>query len=203
MIDATPPMTNMKRKPSSHKYLYWLLWVVACVILWTPPSFSQAVPEYKIKAGYLYRFLSFIDWPDAAFTGPDQPIVICILGSGPFGDFFKPIEGRFVKGRRIAIRNVPRALTRNEIGVCHMLFISASQEDEVESILQMIDGEPVLTVGEVPGFVEQGGMINFVQKENKIRFEINDTAVERVGIQIRSMMKRLAVRIVGGDNVSQ
>lgn len=182
-----------------------LLLVSISVLLFSvgTDAYCKAGPEYQIKAGYIYRFLSFIEWPESAFKKPDQPFTIGILGRNPFGDLFQPIAGTIVNGRTITIRYLPENANAVEIRQCQVLFVAPDRKEMIAAVLDSIDGAPVLTVGETPGFLEQGGMINFVIQDNKIRFEINDAAVEPSGLKIRSMMKRLATRILGGGHASE
>jgi len=41
--------------------------------------------EYLIKAGFIYNFAKFVEWPSTSFPQSDAPIVIGILGTDPFG----------------------------------------------------------------------------------------------------------------------
>jgi hypothetical protein len=52
--------------------------------------------------------------------------------------------------------------------------------------------ERVLTVGETQGFADGGGIINFIEENNKIRFEINAEAARRTGLNISSELLKLA-----------
>jgi hypothetical protein len=51
---------------------------------------------------------------------------------------------------------------------------------------------PVLTVGESPDFIAQGGIINFVRGAGMMRFEIDQEAARRARLQISSRLLRLA-----------
>lgn len=164
---------------------------------------SDPLSEYEIKAGYIYRFLSFVDWPVAAFEKMDQPFTIGVLGSDSLADYLQPLVGTLIDGRPIAIRQIRDVSVGREITECQVLFISAESAESIEGIFKTLKQVPVLTVGEQGGFLEKGGMINFVTYRNKVKFEINDAAVSRSGLTIRSMMKRLAVRIIGGRKASE
>ncbi len=51
----------------------------------------------------------------------------------------------------------------------------------------------LLTVGETPGFLEHGGIINLVEVQGRIRFEINQEAAKRAGLTVSSRLLRLAM----------
>ena len=56
---------------------------------------------------------------------------------------------------------------------CHLLFVSMSERRRSRDILEKIRGAPVLAVGESPDFLDQGGVINFLIKDESVRFDIN------------------------------
>ena len=160
--------------------------------------------QYEVKAGFLYHFLQFAAWPEQPGPGTEKPISIGILGRDDFADAFEPVEGDSVDGRTLVIRRLRGYAPVTSLEQCDLLFISSSLRGEVKRILKSLAGRPVLTVSEVEGFVEAGGMINLLIVESTVRFEINAAAAERVGIEFRSKLLRLAVRVLGsrGDQSS-
>ena len=156
--------------------------------------------EYLIKAGFLYKFLFFVEWPTEVIMKSSDSITIGILGRDPFGDAFEPIEGDIIHNRNIVIKHFEKNVSADYLKQCNLIFISSSIKDNTETILQSIKEYPVLTISEVAGFVDQGGMVNFIMKENRVRFEINREAAERVGIKFRSKLLRVAERVVGAGH---
>ena len=68
------------------------------------------------------------------------------------------IQDRRIKDRPVVIRHIS---TKEELPGCHLLFISPSEKNRLPEILETLKGTSVLTVGEMDGFPEQGGMVNF------------------------------------------
>jgi hypothetical protein len=79
---------------------------------------------------------------------------------------------------------------------CHVLFICLSEKMYIQQIIDSIQGYGVLTVGDMEGFLETGGIINFLTEEKKIRFEFNLDSAERSKLTIRSKLLRLAKRVI-------
>ena len=73
-----------------------------------------------------------------------------------------------------------------------MLFIAGSEEPQLDAILTSVAGAAVLTVGDTPGFVKRGGIIQFVPDGNKVKFEINLAASRRAGLNLSSELLKLA-----------
>ena len=172
--------------------------LAACLLLAVDPAAAAhaqpAASEYDVKAAFLYNFTKFVEWPDAAF--PDDSFRVCVLGEDPFGKSLKALTGQEVAGRRLQVLSFRGGIARPE--ECHVLFISRSEQGRLAEILSGVRNFPVLTVADSRGFLEGGGIINFVLEGSKVRFEINQEAAERTGIKISSKLMSLAKRVKGG-----
>jgi len=140
--------------------------------------------EYEIKAAYLYNFTKYVDWPSYGDT-----ITIGVLGNNPFGGALAPLNGKIVKGRRLAIKQLDSVRDAHS---CQVIFVSASERQRLPEIFEDLKSGQILTVGEMQGFAEGGGIINFVEENNKVRFEINAEAARRTGLSISSELLKLA-----------
>lgn len=152
--------------------------------------------EYSLKAGFLYKFLLFAQWPEAAFSDPEAPIIIGIHGENPFGDLFDMVAGQSVNGRKLLIKHLEQTAAGPLLEQCHLLFITASMAGREEAVLAALHRRPVLTVSELTGFAEKGGMIHFRMNDDKVSFVINKTAADRVGIKLRAKLLRVAARVL-------
>lgn len=156
------------------------------------PTFARGEPpvrEYAVKAAFLYNFAKFVEWPADAFADPASPLVLCVLGEDPFGDAFKPLKGKTVNGRPLAIRH---AATLDGVGQCHLLFISSSEKPFLSGIISATRGLNVLTVGDMEDFAQDGGIVNLANEENRIGIEVNLEAVQRTRLKISSKLLALA-----------
>jgi hypothetical protein len=155
---------------------------------------AAATAEYRLKAAFLFKFATYVRWPASTDAATDKPFVIGIIGSDPFGSALDDVvRPQKVQGRPIAIRRLNRP---EEALNCHLVFVSASEETNLTRILAFLRGAPVLTVSDLDRFAENGGMIGLITTEdNRIRFDINNAAVERAGLKASSQLLQLA-RIV-------
>jgi hypothetical protein len=156
--------------------------------------------EYLIKAGFIYNFANLVQWPSSSFAQPDSPIVIVILGEDHFGTTLdRALEGKKVNARSFVIKRaksiseLQRALGPQKD--CQILFVSSSEMPHLTDAIQMLKGVPVLTIGETPGFARNGGIINLILEDNKVRFEVNVAAAKEADLNISSRLLALA-RIV-------
>lgn len=146
---------------------------------------QEDVPlEYQVKAAYLFNFTKFVDWPSRAFTGAG-PLTICVAEASPFG----PVLSGTLAGETAAGRPLAARVVRNPSS-CHVLFIPRGVPAGAH--LRGVGMQPILTVGESPDFLRQGGMINFVLEEGRVRFEIDREAASRTGLMISARLLQLA-----------
>lgn len=146
--------------------------------------------EYKIKAGYLYNFTKFISWPEDSY----QTFNLCILGDDPFGNLIDPIEQRRVSDRPIKLVRLSssHSFSGDKPLYCHILFVSASVTNT-----PTLQGK-TLTVGESPNFAQRGGIIGFINRDGRIKLQINLAAVKQSGLKISAKLLEVADIIDGG-----
>jgi hypothetical protein len=149
--------------------------------------------EYKVKAAYVLNFLKVVDWPAQTFATTNAPIRIGVVGKDPFGPAWDTIAAKIVDGRKLAIQHFAKV---EDLEFCHLLFISRSEEDRLERVLDQIRTAPCLTVSEMDQFIERGGMINFLLIEGRVRFELNVAAAKRAGLALSSQLIRAAERVL-------
>lgn len=153
------------------------------------PAAEAVSREYEIKAAYLHKFINYIEWPGSSLPPAGGTITIGVLGENPFGGALAALNGKQIKGRRLAVREASQA---SDLRGCQIVFISASEKQRMPQILDSLTDARVLTVSETDGFAERGGMINFITERNKVRFQINPDAAHRRGLTISSELLKLA-----------
>jgi hypothetical protein len=171
--------------------------LVAVVVAAPCQARAQSAPptlENDVKAAFLYNFTKFVEWP-APFQ-PEEPFRVCALADTAFiAALDRTIAGETVAGRRL-VREEIRSL--DDVRRCAILYIGTAYADESGPFLAAARDLPVLTVGEGPQFVKQGGAIAFVLENNRVRFDINLRAVQRSGLKASSKLLRVARAVEGG-----
>lgn len=175
----------------------WLICANASLL----PAQAQpgAATEYQVKAAFLYNFAKFVEWPPEALPD-DRPFIIGILGQDPFdGLIDEAVAGKTVRDRRIVVKRYSKMEDAIE---SQILYISASEGENAIRIAKRIGRAPILTVSDADRFAEQGGMVQLMVEQNRVRFAINVAAVERAGLKPSSQLLKLA-RIVTGSGANR
>jgi hypothetical protein len=156
---------------------------------------ADAAGEYDVKAAYLVKLHSFVKTPED-LSRPAGTLSIGILGEDPFGERFKPVEGKPIGGNILVIRRLGNFTEQLRLAECHVLFISKSEQRNLGRIMAALGTKPVLTVSDAEGFVDGGGMICMVLKGNRVRLEVNQQALEAVGLSVPAQLLRSAARVI-------
>ena len=147
--------------------------------------------EYPIKAAYLYKFGNYVEWPRQAFAGAASPLNLCVVGDDPFGSLLdSAVEGQHIDGRAIALRRL-KAIGRDS--GCHILFLGIADPQRAGQALETVRGEAILVVSDARSGAP--GTIQFVLKDNRVRFNIDDDMARGSGLTISSKLLALAVAV--------
>ena len=173
----------------SKKLVLLLLLVPLCAL-------GQAL-EHEVKAAYLFRFLSFVEWPPSSFLRPDSPIVIGVLGDEAVLEELRGIvPGRVVQGRPVAAVRIPLdARPGASLAGVHVLFVARAASAQ---LAQLAPTRGILVVSDSERGLDQGAVVNFVRAEGRLRFEVAVDAAEQRELRISSRMLAVASSVRPG-----
>jgi len=147
--------------------------------------------EHKIKAAYLYNLARYVQWPAEAFGDAKTPFVIGVLGADPIRPDLELIaQTKTVDGRPITLKQFEKP---SDVAFCHILFMSPSVESAAQrKVIERLAGHHVLFVGQTAEFLEHGGVVDFVIRENKIRLVVAIEAAQREDLKISAKLLQVA-----------
>ena len=177
------------------KLLTTLLLAVCTAWVFPGDVFSQAISrEYQLKAMYLRKLPSFVEWPARSASASKAAFQLCTLGDYPFGArLAQEIGGATFGGRSVELRWVHR---EQELEGCEVIFFSRSQAKHYGKILEGLKGKSVLTVGESEGFLEAGGMVEFSFESDRLQMKVNLVAARNANLKMDARLLALAKRVV-------
>lgn len=158
----------------------------------TAAAADNEAGEYAVKAAYLSKFGRYVEWPGATFSSPGAALTLCIAGEDPFGSVLDKVAAdESIGGRPIAVR---RLKTVGRDSGCHILYVGGSDRVRTRQAVEAVRGSGVLTVSDVRG-MEIGAIINFVIKDNRVRFDIDEEAALQNEIAMSSKLLSLALNV--------
>jgi len=164
-----------------------LLFITLCGF---SPQVASEAQEYNLKAAFLYRFTNYIEWYSLA---PEKEFTIGVLGDSPIYDALREIaKTKTVNNKKINVRHFNDL---EEIKGCQILFISKNASNSWDEIVVKAKAENMLTISEEEGCAAKGMAINFVLANETLKFEINKTTIDILGLKISSQLLKLAVYV--------
>lgn len=181
-----------QRRPSAGLSTLVMLIMLLMPILVASQELAMENP-YKVKAAFLRNFAFYVSWPEHLFSESHSPWRIGILGPDPFGAVLEStLEGRTVQNRRFEIF---RAANLNELPMCQIIFIAYPDAAKRRAALDQLKDKPVLTVGDAPEFLQEGGIIAF-QVNDRVRMNINLDQARAVSLSIQTKMLEVSTEIL-------
>ena len=161
-----------------------LLLALSCAALAQPK-------EHEVKAAFLFKFLSFVEWPQEAMR--DGPLVIGVVGAEDIAaELQQIVPGRSVQGRPVTVRRLREGET------AHMIFMGRGESARLRELVRLAPAAPVLVVCDWEGALEQGAVVNFLRGEGRVRFEVALDAAERRNLRISPRMLAVAQSVKPG-----
>jgi len=171
---------------------------------------SSNASEYEMKAAYIYKIMQFVQLPEIKRIGDNgeelKLVNVGVTDKDVLVSFRKVIGGKEISqykdNYKIAVKyvDVKHLADKNALTELDVLFFADTLKYDSREILRTSVKPNILTFGETKGFLESGGIVNFVIVKKKLKFEINKGMAEQAGIKMRSQLLKLAQKIV--DNKS-
>ena len=172
-----------------------VLWIA----LWSPggplraSGAGESDSENAVKAAYLCRLGSFVDWPQSVLN--DEQFTIAVMDDDGVGaELEHLLPHQKIKNRRIQLRRVTSV---REVADAQILYVGPSHRVGLSQIVASTTGRPVLLVTSQEAALDAGSMVNFVMVEHRVRFEISMDASARSNLTIGSELLSVAVRVQG------
>jgi hypothetical protein len=163
-------------------------------------AFAQSepqAPEPRVKAAFLFKFGSYVEWPSGTFASATAPFTIGVMDADALADELATVvAGRSMDGRPVVVRKLRDG---DPIAGLNILFIGKAVNGKLAGILSPMKGRPTLAVTESEGALELGSMINFVIVDGKVRFDISLDPAAAGSLKISSRLLAVARKVMGAS----
>ncbi|MBI4664106.1 MAG: YfiR family protein [Verrucomicrobia bacterium] len=163
-----------------------ILPVLAILAEHLAPSNPDEFKPDEIKAAFLGKIPSYVQWPAKMNGKADDKIVLGLFGDNALKDLLEQLT-KEAKERPIEVRKVDRPA---EINQCHILYVPLANNAKWLALRKEVDLRGLLTVGESDNFLEQGGVLVFRLNETR-RFWVNVKNKDKAGLEIKSQFYRI------------
>jgi uncharacterized protein DUF4154 len=154
---------------------------------------QAALTAEQVKAGFLYHFTAFVEWPAAV---PADSIVLGILGGEEVeAELRRIVAAKSSPGKSIIVR---RLRPGDNLSGIHILYVGAGESQRLERAVAAVRGSPTLVVSDAAEGLERGAMINFVTTD-RVQFEVALESAHRGGLRLSPRLLSVAVRVKKSD----
>jgi hypothetical protein len=144
-------------------------------------------PE-RARASFVAAFGSYVEWPLSAFANAEAPFLIGVMGDEPMQQLLEAgFHSRKLQSRPVQVRRVDTVLQASQV---HLLYVGEGSN----ASLRALSGAPILTIGAGIGFLDRGGVIGLIMRDERLRFELNIKAAERSGLKVSAKLQQLAFK---------
>ena len=158
------------------------------ILLFSLVGISKAQEENLI-ASAIYNFTRFIDWPDEGSAN----FYIDIIGhKSVYEKLTELAAGRRVGTRVITVRYFENI---NNLSTSQIVFLGFWQSKDISTVNIKTGDAHTLIISEKDGLIEAGAGINFVIRNNSIKFEIKRSNIVRHGLGLNSQLEQMAFKI--------
>jgi hypothetical protein len=166
--------------------------VVFASLIAVPAARADRSLEYAVKATFLGKFASFVEWPPGTFENETSPFHLCVVGADPYaGRIAQAVAGETVGKHPIVLRELDAAQRGSG---CQVMFLSGTATQSVREALQAVAGTPTLTVTD-SALGPAAGIIHFVIAEGRVTFDIDNVGAAQNRLVISSKLLTLARKL--------
>lgn len=161
--------------------------LAAAPLVWA----QRQAPEPELKAAILANMLLFVDWPTQGAQSP-QRLTLCYLDAGPVSSALARLDGMQLKGKPLQVLHVDVAA----VGGCHALYVSPAEAADVPRVVSSARASGVLLMGDSPGYLQRGVMLNLELAGGRVVFDIDLRSARQAGLVVSSKALRLARQVL-------
>ena len=151
---------------------------------------EASAQKEKFHSLFIYNFSKYVKWPDGQDKGD---FVIGVIGSSNMVKTLQAMAGtKKVNGNDIVVKQIKDA---SEAKGCKIVYVAESASSQIGHVLSSTVQNSVLIVSDKPGLAKKGSVINFVEEDGKIKFELNQKVAESRGLKVSGSLTSLAILV--------
>jgi hypothetical protein len=156
-----------------------------------PASKVEDKLNYKLHAMFIYHFTKYINWPQ---NKSRNEFNIGVIGNSPITiELQQLLRDKLINNKKVVVKS--EFLKRLSPENYDIIFLSAEESGNLSLLDEVTNGFPVLIITEQDGMLKKGSMINFLVKEEKLRFEISKTKMLSRNLNVSNELLKLATKI--------
>lgn len=147
-------------------------------------------PMHELHSMLVFNFLKYIEWPENAKGGK---FTIAVIGDQDVYESLKALySSRKISGMSVEIMNYG---SEAEVNHAHLVFLSAAKSNEFDALKSKFDGKSTLLITDKNGLGKKGSCINFKLVGGKLKFEINEEAINNANLKVSNQLMAMGMSV--------
>jgi hypothetical protein len=163
---------------------------IIALVAMSSSTFAQERPLHEVYSMMVFNFVRYVQWPDHTTSGE---FVIGVVGNGDVYNTLNTWYGGKPRGTKTYV--IKKFASANDVTDCHVVFIDKSKSGEFEDINNKVKGKGTLVITDKNGLGEKGSAINFKTVDNKLKFELNQKALDASNLKVSGALSSMAILI--------
>ena len=166
--------------------------LIALIFVLGPFQASAIAPEKRqVQWAYIMNFVHYISWPNAK---PKADINVCVVGKSPFNGGEKETRSLNKKTGSVTLtKRYPSMPELAELKTCHVIYFSQDISlAQLSFIFSKLDSLPIVTIGDHRAFLRIGGLLQFTERNKRLRFSLNKELLNSMDLKIHPSLMRLS-----------
>jgi hypothetical protein len=163
--------------------------VIASVLV-CGSTFAQDRPIHEVYSMMVFNFTKYVQWPDHTASGE---FVIGVIGNTEVYNTLTTWYGGKPRGTKTYV--IKKFNSSADVSDCHVVFIDKSKSGEFDAVNNKVKGKGTLVITDKNGLGEKGSGINFKTIDNKLKFELNQKAIETSNLKVSGALSSMAILI--------
>jgi hypothetical protein len=176
------------RRRMRRTLLYWLSLVVAQLLAAHGAAQDEGYSADSVKAAFLFHFAGYVDWNTQGRSR--DALTIGVVGSPAIAaELRRILPGRTID--RLPLRMREMSANDDPTGV-DIIYVPRPQSDLITHLRKQ---RHILIVSDVDGGLDRGAVINFVEFDRRIRFEVSMRSAAEMDLKLSSRLLSAALRV--------
>ena len=164
--------------------------LAALVMMVSSAAFSQERPMHEVYSMMVFNFVKYVQWPA---NDNAKEFVIGVVGNTEIYNTLNSWYGGKAKGTKTYV--IKKFNNAAEVTDCQVIFIDKTKSNEFDAVNNKVRGKGTLVVTDRNGLGSRGSCINFKTVDEKLRFELNQQAIEASNLKVAGALTSMAILI--------
>src|SRR5258707_14127690 len=163
--------------------------IAAVMLAATLAKAQEARPLHEVYSMMVFNFVKYVQWP----ADENKEFVIGVIGNTDIYNTLNTWYAGKPKGSKTYV--IKKFSNASEVTDCQVIFIDRSKSGEFEAVNNKVKGKGTLVVTDRNGLGSKGSCINFKTVDERLKFELNQHAIEASNLKVASALTSMAILI--------